>query len=87
MAAERKRLSVICTPGQVAAQSNWHGNCAAVTTDRVVSSKLLAFLRSLTTFLSYILTNDNGGYFRCFTASDVKGSCSILTCKAINGTL
>lgn len=90
MAAEQEQLSVICTPGQVAAQFNWHGNCAAVTTDRVVSSKLLAFVRSLTTFLSCILTNEteyNGGCFRCFTASDIKGSCSILTCKAINGTL
>jgi len=48
--------SYTCTPGPIAAQFNWHGNCATVKVDTVVLGKCQAACASkitveLTTFL------------------------------------
>jgi len=34
-----RSYSLTCTPGHVAAQFNWHGNCATATVDTVVLGK------------------------------------------------
>ena len=52
-----------CTPGHVAAQFNWHGNCAKVTVDAVVLGKCQAACVSkitveLTTFLPCSLISE-----------------------------
>ena len=52
-----------CTPGHVAAQFNWHGNCATAKVDTVVLGKCQAACISeitveLTTFLPCSLTNE-----------------------------
>jgi len=52
-----------CTPGHVAAQFNWHGNCATVTVDTVVLGKCQAACVSkitveLTTFLPCSLMSE-----------------------------
>ena len=84
MAAEQKLLSH-CTSGHVAAQFNRHGNYATVTVDTVVLCKFQAACVSkitveVTTFLSCGLMSKMkyiGECCGCFTACDVKRSCSI----------
>ena len=74
-----------CTPGHVAAQFNWHGNCATAEVDTVVLRKFQAACVSkitveLTTFLPCSImseTDYNGECCGCFTACDVKRSRSI----------
>ena len=51
-----RNYRLTCTPGHVAAQFNWHGNCASVKFDTVVLGKCQAACVSkitvgLTTFL------------------------------------
>jgi len=58
-----------CTPGRIAAQFNWHGNCATATTDTVVLGKLQAAACvckstvELTAFLPCILTNETESFY------------------------
>ena len=74
-----------CTSGRIAAQFNWHGNCTTATVDTVVLRKFQGACISkitveLTTFLPCGLMSETkyiGECCRCFTACDVKRSCSI----------
>ena len=58
-----RSYSLTCTPGHVAAQFNWHGNCATVIVDTVVLGKCQAACVSkitveLTTFLPCSLMSE-----------------------------
>ena len=81
--------ALACTPGCAAARSNQHGDCATATahTVHVVLHKLRDVCISKITaeiFLPCSLMNSyNRGRFSCFTAGDVKHSCSICTQKPL----
>jgi len=81
-----RSYSLTCTPGHVAAQFNWHGNCTTATVDTVVLGKFKGDCVSkitveLTTSLPCSLmskTEYNGECCRCLTACDVKRIRSIV---------
>ena len=59
----KRSYCLTCTPGHVAAQFNWHGNCATAKVDTVVLGKFQAACVSkitveLTTFLPCSLMSE-----------------------------
>jgi len=77
-----RRYHLTCTSGHLAAQFNWHGNCAAATVDTVVLHKFQAACVSkitveLTSFCAANRAEYNVGCFGCLTDSGINRSHSV----------